>query len=296
MKTAVFFDQRTSTLSYVPYDEETRIGVVIDPVLDFDLSSGRTWTESAETIARFLDDEGLQVPFVLDTHAHADHISAMPFFRQRFGAKTVIGADITKVQSTFADLFHLEAGFARDGSQFDVLLRDGDRLEVGPLQLEAIHTPGHTPACMSYRIGDALFVGDALFQPDYGTARCDFPGGSAEALYDSIDRLYSELPGETQTYTCHDYQPGGRSLEWLSSLREQRESNVQLSERTSREAFIAFRQRRDATLSMPKLMLPAVQLNIRAGQFPPPESNGVSYLKLPLDVFGRDAAAGATAA
>ena len=210
----------------------------------------------------------------------------MPFFKDRFGAKTVIGADIVKVQRVFRDIFNLGDEFACDGRQFDVLLQHGEKLDVGPFELEALHTPGHTPACMSYRTGDALFVGDALFQPDYGTARCDFPGGSAEELYASIHTLYSELPDSTRVFTCHDYQPGGREVEFESTLWEQRKSNVQLSAFTSKEEFVQFRKERDAALSMPALMLPAVQVNIRAGEFPDVEENGLSFLRIPVNAFG----------
>jgi len=286
MKVKAFFDQRTSSLTYVSYDEVERIGVVIDSVLDFDVASGRTWTESADAVARFLEQERISVPYVLDTHAHADHFSAMPYFRERFGAKTVMGADIVKVQRVFRDVFNLGDDFLCDGRQFDLLLQDGEMLDVGPFELEALHTPGHTPACMSYRIQDSLFVGDALFQPDYGTARCDFPGGSAEELYSSIHELYTRLPEDTRVFTCHDYQPGGREVAFESTLSQQRASNVQLSDSTSKEDFVRFRDTRDATLSMPALMLPAVQMNIRAGQFPEPEENGISFLKLPLNAFG----------
>jgi glyoxylase-like metal-dependent hydrolase (beta-lactamase superfamily II) len=286
MKIQRFFDPVTSTLTYLPFDELERVGVVIDSVLDFDPVSGRTSTTSADAVARFLEAEGIRVPFVLDTHAHADHLSAMQYFKERFGAQTVIGADIVKVQRVFRDLFNLGDTLPPDGRQFDVLLADGDVLDVGSFKVEALHTPGHTPACMSYRIDDALFVGDALFQPDYGTARCDFPSGSADDLYTSIRGLYQKLPGETRVYTCHDYQPGGRELEFESTIAEQRRLNVQLNESTTRKEFVAFREQRDATLAMPELILPSIQINVRAGEFPPSEGNGVSYLKLPLNVFG----------
>lgn len=285
MDVKAFFDDRTSTLSYVAWDAATRVGVVIDPVLDFDLASGHCWTESAEAIARFVDDEGLAVPYVLDTHAHADHLSAMDWFRERYGAKTVIGAGITIVQDGFRDLFDLGAGFPTDGRQFDLLLGDRERLAVDGFEIEALHTPGHTPGCVSYRIGDALFVGDALFMPDYGTARCDFPGGDAGVLYDSIAALYEELPDETRIFTCHDYQPNGRALAYESTIAEQRRKNVQLNERTEREAFIAFRKERDAQLEVPTLILPSVQVNIRAGRLPEPAENGISYLKLPVNAL-----------
>lgn len=285
MKIKAFFEPRTATVSYVAYDEVERVGVVIDPVLDFDPASGRIGTASADQISRFLDEEGIRIPFVLDTHAHADHFSAMPYFVERYGAKTVIGQEIVAVQRVFRDLFHLGDALKVDGRQFDLLLGDGQKLDVGPFEIEALHTPGHTPACLSYRIEDALFVGDTLFQPDYGTARCDFPGGSAEQLYASIRRLYETLPEDTRVFTCHDYQPGGRPLAFESTLREQRQSNVQLNNRTSREAFVAFRSERDRGLSMPELILPSIQVNVRAGALPEPEANGISYLKIPLNAF-----------
>ncbi len=281
-----FFDPRTSTLTYVAHDATERVGVVIDPVLDFDPVSGRTWTESADRVARFLERERIRVPYVLDTHAHADHLSALPYFKERFGALTGIGAGIVQAQRTFQELFNLGEDFATDGSQFDVLLNDEQILDVGAFELRALHTPGHTAACMSYLAGDALFVGDTLFQPDYGTARCDFPGGSAEALYASIHRLFERLPADTRVFTCHDYQPGGRTLAFESTLCDQRESNVQLPEGMALDHFVAFRRERDATLSMPSLILPSIQINIRGGDFPTPEANGRSYLKLPLNAFG----------
>lgn len=285
MKIKAFFEPRTATVSYAAYDEVERVGVVIDPVLDFDPASGRTGTASADQISRFLDEEGVRVPFVLDTHAHADHFSAMPYFKERYGAKTVIGQEIVAVQRVFRDLFHLGDTLKVDGRQFDLLLGDGQKLDVGPFEIEALHTPGHTPACLSYHIEDALFVGDTLFQPDYGTARCDFPGGSAEQLYASIRRLYETLPEDTRVFTCHDYQPGGRALAYESTLREQRQSNVQLNDGTSCEAFVAFRSERDRGLSMPELILPSIQVNVRAGALPEPEANGISYLKIPLNAF-----------
>ena len=286
MKVQSFFDERTSTLSYVAHDPETRIGVVIDSVLDFDLASGRCWTGSADTMARFIEAEGLTVPHVLDTHAHADHLSAMAYFGERYGATTVIGAGISTVQESFRDLFDLGEDFPVDGSQFDVLLDDGDVLDVGPFEIRAIHTPGHTPGCVSYLIDDALFVGDALFMPDYGTARCDFPGGDAGTLFDSILLLYEWLSDDTRIFTCHDYQPGGRDLAYESTLGEQRRSNVQLNEKTGREEFIAFRKERDAELEVPLLILPSVQVNIRAVKLPEALRNGISYLKVPVNALG----------
>jgi glyoxylase-like metal-dependent hydrolase (beta-lactamase superfamily II) len=285
MKIQSFFDPKTSTLTYVPHDPDQRVAVVIDSLLDFDAASGRTATRSAEAVARFLDAQRLSVPFVLDTHVHADHLSAMPFFEQRFGAKTVIGAHTVDVQRAFRELFNL-SDLSTDGSQFDVLMSDGDTIDAGPFEIRALHTPGHTPACVSYLIEDALFVGDALFQPDYGTARCDFPGGSADELHESIQRLYRELPDDTRVFTCHDYQPDGRPLAFESTLLEQRRSNVQLNAFTTREEFVAFRKQRDATLAMPDLILPSIQVNVRAGALPTPEANGISYLKIPLNTLG----------
>jgi len=282
MKIQHFFDEPTATLSYVVWDEDTRVALLIDSLLDFDPKSGRTSTRSCEAVARFLDARRLSLPLVLDTHAHADHLTGMPFFRERYGGRMGIGAEIRQVQSIFRRIFNLGDAFRVDGSQFDLLLGEGDALEAGPLRVEAFHTPGHTPACMSYRIGDALFVGDTLFMPDYGTARCDFPGGSAEGLYDSIQRLYA-LPEATRVFTCHDYRPGGRPLRFESTIGEQKRKNVQLSQDTMRAAYVEFRKTRDATLEMPTLILPSIQVNIRAGRFPEPESNAVSYLKIPLN-------------
>jgi len=282
MKIQHFFDEPTATLSYLVWDEETRVALLIDSLTDFDPKSGRTSTRSCEEVAHFLDARRLSLSLVLDTHAHADHLTGMPFFRERYGARTGIGAEIRQVQVIFRRIFNLGDTFRVDGSQFDLLLGEGDALEAGPLRVEAFHTPGHTPACMSYRIGDALFVGDGLFMPDYGTARCDFPGGSAEALYDSIQRLYA-LPEATRVFTGHDYRPGGRPLRFESTIGEQKRKNVQLSQDTTRAAYIEFRRTRDATLEMPTLILPSIQVNIRAGRFPEPESNGVSYLKIPLN-------------
>lgn len=289
MKVQHFFDRRTSTLTYLVFDEAERVGVVIDPVLDYEPSSGTTWTESADIVAEFVERERLRIPYVLDTHAHADHMTAIPYFKKRFGAQSAIGAGITSVQTIFRDLFNLGADLPTDGSQFDILLEDGDTLEVGPFSVKAIHTPGHTRACLSYLIGNMLFVGDTLFQPDYGTARCDFPGGSADDLFSSIQALYTSLPPETRTFTCHDYQPGGRDVAFESTLQEHRDANVQLDERTLREDFVSFRHERDATLGMPQLILPAIQINIRAGLLPEPESNGTVYVKLPLNAFGEKA-------
>ncbi|MBI3797196.1 MAG: MBL fold metallo-hydrolase [Deltaproteobacteria bacterium] len=284
MKIQPFFDKRTSTLTYVVHDEASKVGVVIDSVMDFDAKNGRTWYESCEAVTQYIDTQRLTIPYVLDTHAHADHLSGMAYIKARYGARTVIGQFITTVQARFRDLYNLGPDFPVDGRQFDVLLNDGDELQVGPLTVQAIHTPGHTPACLTYQISDALFVGDTIFMPDFGTARCDFPGGSAEILYESIQKLYA-LPEATRIFTCHDYQPGGRALRYESTVGEERTTNIQLNIRTSKEEFVTRRRARDATLEMPALILPSLQVNIRAGCLPEPESNGVSYLKLPLNVL-----------
>jgi len=284
MKIQHFFDEPTFTLTYVVYEEEAKTGVVIDTVMDFDPGSGRTGNEASKKVARFIDERGLAIPYVLDTHAHADHFTGLQYFKERYGAKTVIGTYIKGVQALFRDIFNLGAGFPVDGRQFDVLLEDGETLDADPIRIRAIHTPGHTPACLSYQIGDALFVGDTLFMPDYGTARCDFPGGSGGTLYESIQKLY-RLPDETRVFTCHDYMPGGRELRYESTIGEQKKSNVQLNEKTTKDAYVAFRTERDAGLSLPKLILPSLQVNIRAGRLPEPEENGTAYLKLPLNRF-----------
>jgi glyoxylase-like metal-dependent hydrolase (beta-lactamase superfamily II) len=284
MKIQHFFDTRTSTLTYVVHDETTRVGVVIDSVMDFDPKNGRTWNESCATVVRYIEDHGLNIRYVLDTHAHADHLSGMAYFKRVYGAQTVIGRHIMQVQSRFRNLYNLGPDFPVDGRQFDVLMHDGESLEVGSLSVKASHTPGHTPACLTYRIGDALFVGDTLFMPDYGTARCDFPGGSAEILYESIQQLYT-LPDDTRVFTCHDYQPGGRAVRYESTIGEERATNIQLNARTTKKEFVAFRTKRDATLDMPVLILPSLQVNIRAGCLPDPEGNGISYLKIPLNQF-----------
>jgi glyoxylase-like metal-dependent hydrolase (beta-lactamase superfamily II) len=277
-----FFDEATSTLTYVVHDETDRLGIVIDPIRDFDAHSGRTSWASAERVARYVDERRLRIPYVIDTHAHADHLTGLPFFARRYQARTVTGAHVGDVQEAFKRIYNLPGDFPTDGRQFDVLMDEGDQLEVGALRVRAMHTPGHTPAHMSWRVDDAIFVGDTLFMPDYGTARCDFPGGSAEILYASIQRLYA-LPDETRLFMCHDYRPGARPLRFETTVGEQKASNVQLDAATSKAAFVTLRNRRDAELPMPALILPSLQVNIRAGELPEPESNGVSYLKIPLD-------------
>ncbi len=280
-----FFDDATSTLTYVVYDEAARVGIVIDPVLDYDPKSARIREASAERVAAFIDDEKLAVPYVIDTHAHADHLTALPFFQKRYGARSVTGVGVGVVQEKFRSIFNLGSDFPVDGRQFDLLLDEGDEIEFGSLRLRALHTPGHTPAHMSWQVGDALFVGDTLFMPDYGTARADFPGGSAGDLYDSTQRIFA-LPDETRLFMCHDYRPGDRAMRFETTVAEQRASNVQLNAGTTREDYIAFRSKRDADLAAPVLILPSIQVNIRGGRLPDPENNGTSYLKIPVNVLG----------
>lgn len=279
-----FFHEPTWTLTYLVYDETSRVGIVIDSVRDFDLSSGRTSYRFSEGVARVIDALDLRIPYTLDTHAHADHLSGMPFFRERYGAQTAIGWRITQVQEIFRDVFNLGSELPADGRQFDLLLRDGQVLDLGAFQVEALHTPGHTPACMSYRIGDALFVGDTLFMPDSGTARCDFPSGSAAQLFESIQRLY-RFPASTRVFVGHDYQPGGREIRCETTIGEERSSNTQIRADTSKEAYVELREKRDATLDLPRLIVPSIQVNIRAGALPDPEANGMRYLKVPVDVL-----------
>jgi len=283
MKIQHFFDEQTWTLSYVVHDGST--GVVIDPVRDYDPKNGRTSWRSSEAVAAYIDRTGLAIPYVIDTHAHADHMTALPFFKERYCAQTVTGARIGEIQATFRDFYNLAPDFPVDGSQFDVLIDEGKRLGFGTLEVEALHTPGHTPAHMSWKIGDAVFVGDTLFMPDYGSARCDFPGGSAAELYDSIQRLYA-MPDETRLFMCHDYLPGGRPLAYETTVADQKRKNVQIDARTTRDEYVAFRAEKDAGLAAPNLILPSVQVNIRAGELPEPESNGTAYLKIPLNVLG----------
>ncbi|PKB19130.1 glyoxylase-like metal-dependent hydrolase (beta-lactamase superfamily II) [Novosphingobium kunmingense] len=281
---AGFFDPATHTVSYIVSDPVTRRAAVIDPVLDFTPNNARTATRSADALLAHLAQHELQLDWILDTHAHADHLSAAQYLRGKTGAQVAIGAGITTIQRTFGTLFGLD-DLAFDGSQFDRLVGEGDTLPLGSLTIEVLHTPGHTPACVSFRIGDALFVGDTLFMPDYGTARCDFPGGSAATLYASIRKLLA-LPGETRIFVGHDYLPAGRSeIAWETSVAEQRRANVHIHEGVSEADFVAMRQARDATLDAPQLILPSLQVNIRAGQLPPAEANGTRYLKLPLDAI-----------
>jgi glyoxylase-like metal-dependent hydrolase (beta-lactamase superfamily II) len=280
-----FFDEPTFTISYVVSDPLTRQAAVIDSVWNFDHASGRTSFVSADAIIAHVEAERLTVAWILETHAHADHLSAAPYLQEKLGGKLAIGRNITTVQNVFGKVFNEGTEFARDGSQFDRLLDDGDTLMIGGIPLIALHVPGHTPADMAYVVGDALFTGDTLFMPDYGSARCDFPGGNAHHLYRSVRRLML-LPDATRVFLCHDYKaPGRDDYAWETTILAERTANVHIHEGVGEDQFVAMRTTRDATLSMPKLILPALQVNIRAGHLPPPEENGVRYLKLPLDLL-----------
>lgn len=279
-----FFDQATWTISYVVYDRPGGTCAVIDSVLDYDPKSGRTRTTSADRLIDFIREKDLKVEWLLETHAHADHLSAAHYLRKQVGGKIAIGAAIADVQDVFKRIFNLEPAFRPDGSQFDHLLRDGETFRIGELQAEAISVPGHTPACMAYKVDDAVFVGDTLFMPDVGTARCDFPGGDAHALYRSVRKLLS-LPPQTRLFMCHDYPPQGREPAWETTVAAQRAGNIHIHDGVSESAFVEMRTRRDATLEMPTLILPSVQVNIRAGELPPKEDNGVSYLKIPVNAL-----------
>ncbi|MFO0579834.1 MAG: MBL fold metallo-hydrolase [Polyangia bacterium] len=284
MRIHSFFDPATYTLTYVVFDPDSRDAVVIDPVLDYDPLASRTSQESLEQVSAFLRGHDLTLRYVLETHAHADHLTGAQFLKRRFGAGVVIGARITEVQSTFKQIFDLPESFATDGSQFDRLLADGQGLRAGTLQLVALNTPGHTPACVSYQISDAVFTGDALFMEDYGTGRCDFPRGSAEDLYDSVHSRLYKLPDETRVFVGHDYQPGGRAVRFETTIGVSKKKNVQLREETTREEFVAFRRRRDQTLAPPRLLFPSVQINVDAGRLPQPHNNGSRYLQIPINL------------
>jgi glyoxylase-like metal-dependent hydrolase (beta-lactamase superfamily II) len=279
-----FFHAPSSTISYVLEDTATRRCAIIDPVLDYEPSAARTGTHAADGIIAHIKAHGLLVDWILETHAHADHLTAAQYLRRQLDAPVGIGEHIRLVQNSMKRLFNLPDDFVTDGSQFDQLFSDGERLRVGAQEIRVMHTPGHTPACVSYLTDGMAFVGDTLFMPDYGTARADFPGGSARTLYRSIRKLYA-LPDSTRLYLCHDYQPGGRPPQWQTTVGEQKRANIQAHDGISEEEFVRMREARDRTLALPALILPSLQLNIRAGHFPEPESNGVSYLKLPLDVF-----------
>ncbi len=279
-----FFDPATWTVSYVVFDAPGGHCALVDSVLDYDPKSGRTRPDSADQLIAFVREQNLTVDWILETHAHADHLSAAPYLRKHLGGKIAIGGKITQVQNVFKGIFHLEPEFATNGSQFDHLFEDGDTFAIGTLQAQALSVPGHTPACMAYQVGDAVFVGDTLFMPDVGTARCDFPGGNAHTLYQSVRKLLS-LPPETRLFMCHDYPPEGREAQWECTVADQRARNIHVHDGVSEAEFVAMRTKRDAGLAMPVLILPSVQVNIRAGELPPPEANGVSYLKIPLNAL-----------
>ena len=282
---APFFHADSCTWSYVVSDPATRQAAIVDPVLDFDTRSGRTATASAQALVDHAHTHGLDVRWILETHAHADHLSAGHWLKSRFAdAVLAIGAGIRTVQSTFRPIFNLGEGFPVDGSQFDHLFADGERFAIGGIDAEILAVPGHTNDSIAYRIGDALFVGDSIFMPDGGTARCDFPGGDAHALYLSIQRLFA-LPGDTRVFVCHDYAPGGRAYACETTIAAQKAGNIHVRDGIDEDAFVALRTTRDATLAMPALLLPSVQVNIRAGRLPEPEDNGLRYLKLPIDRF-----------
>jgi glyoxylase-like metal-dependent hydrolase (beta-lactamase superfamily II) len=280
-----FFDEPTFTASYVAHDPGTHKAAIIDSVCDFDQPSGRTSHESADAIIAYVKAKGLTVDWLLETHAHADHLSAAPYLQEQLGGKIAIGAKIKTVQSVFAGIFNEGPDFARDGSQFDTLFEDGDAFHIGAIPAVALHVPGHTPACMAYIIGDAAFVGDTMFMPDYGSARADFPGGDARTLFRSIRRLM-QLPDETRVFLCHDYKaPQRDEYIWETTIGAQRTGNVHVHEGITEDGFVEMRTKRDATLGMPRLILPSIQVNIRAGHLPEPESNGTRYLKLPLNLL-----------
>ncbi len=280
-----FFDEPTNTVSYVVADPETAACAVVDSVLDYDPASGRTRRMSADEIIEFVSSNGLDLQWILETHVHADHLSAAPYIQQKLGGKLGIGRHITDVQMIFGKVFNAGTEFQRDGSQFDHLFDHGATFSVGEIKGHVMHTPGHTPACITYVIGDAAFVGDTLFMPDFGTARTDFPGGDARTLYQSIQKIF-QLPPETRLFMCHDYKAPGRDMYgWETSVAEERAHNIHVRDGISEDDFVRMREERDATLDMPKLILPSVQVNMRAGEMPPPEDNGQRYLKIPIDAL-----------
>ena len=280
-----FFDEATNTVTYVVQDPESGVCAIIDPVLDFDPASGRTSTASADQVIEYLDANDLSVAWILETHAHADHLSAAPYLKTETGGKTGIGKSITDVQEIFKGVFNLDDSMQADGSQFDRLFEEGDELKLGGMSIHVLNTPGHTPACLTYLVGDAAFVGDTLFMPDFGTARTDFPGGDSATLYQSIQRLF-QLPDQTRLFMCHDYKaPGRDEFAWQTTVAEQREKNVHIHLGVSEQEFVEFRDKRDCSLGMPRLILPSIQVNIRAGEFPPAEDNGMVYLKTPIDAL-----------
>jgi glyoxylase-like metal-dependent hydrolase (beta-lactamase superfamily II) len=280
---AAFFDPATFTVTYVAHDPATMEAAIIDSVLDFDPNSGRTSTASADTVIEHVTSHNLQVTWLLETHAHADHFSAAPYLQEKIGGKIAIGRQITTVQQVFGKLFNAGTEFERDGSQFDALFVDGDTFTIGNLPVTVMHVPGHTPACIAYAVGEAVFVGDTMFMPDYGTARADFPGGDARQLFRSLRRILA-LPPETRLFMCHDYLPKGRQqYVWETTVAAEREGNIHAHDGITEDEFVQMREARDATLDMPRLILPSVQVNMRAGHLPPPDENGVTYLKIPVN-------------
>ena len=279
-----FFDPATGTVTYVIYEKPGSACAVVDPVLDYDPRAARTSTGSADKVAAFVRGQGLALEWILETHAHADHMSAANYLREQLGGAIAIGRHITQVQGTFGRLYNLEPWFHEDGSQFDRLLDDGETFAIGALQARAIATPGHTPACLAYQVGDAVFTGDTLFMPDVGTARCDFPGGDSATLYRSVRKLLQLAP-QTRLFVCHDYPPPGREPQWESSVAQQRQANIHIHDGVTQAQFVAMRDARDATLDMPQLILPSIQVNVRAGALPPPDDNGISYLRIPVNAL-----------
>ena len=281
-KVTGFFDEATNTVSYIVADEATGSTAIIDSVLDYDPASGETRTDSADQLLSYIDENNLDVLWILETHVHADHLTAAPYLKSKCGGQTAIGASVAEVQAAFAEVFNVESTFARDGSQFDHLLEDGERLPLGDMDIRILATPGHTPACVTLVIGDAAFVGDTLFMPDFGTARTDFPGGDAGQLYRSIRSILA-LPEDTRLFMCHDYKaPGRDEYRWETTVAEQRANNIHIHDGVSEADFVSFREGRDAGLGMPRLLLPSVQVNMRAGSLPPAEDNGSHYLKIPV--------------
>jgi glyoxylase-like metal-dependent hydrolase (beta-lactamase superfamily II) len=279
-----FFDQATFTATHVVSDPATKQAIIFDPVLGYCAASGRTNTEAADEIVKYVKSSELDVRYIIETHAHADHLSSAPYLKTKLDAEITIGAHIDATQKVFGPIFNAEPGFKTDGSQFDRLIADGESFPLGDLKVTAFHTPGHTPACMTYLVGDALFVGDTLFMPDYGTARCDFPGGDAGQLYDSIQKLFT-LPEETRAFLCHDYKaPGRDEFAWETTIGEEKTKNIHIGNGVSRDDYVEMRTTRDKTLNMPKLILPSVQVNMRAGHMPPADKNGTTYLKIPLNI------------
>ncbi len=279
-----FFDPATYTISYVVSDPESLKCAIIDPVLDFDMASGRSSHDSANHLLDYVKDRNLDLEWILETHVHADHLSSAPYIQKNLGGKIAIGKNVTQIQNTFGLLFNEKDCFLRDGSQFDHLFDDEEVLHIGNITCQVMFTAGHTPACVTYICGDAAFVGDTLFMPDYGTARCDFPGGDAKQLYHSIEKIFG-LPDDTRLFMCHDYAPNGRDYAWQSTIKEEKEHNIHINKKVSEDGFVQLREMRDKNLTLPELIIPSIQVNMRAGQMPEPEDNGKIYLKVPYNIL-----------